>query len=138
ARLQHGVPELPALVHRRVQLPAQFPDVGDARRQDRDRPEGDPPARGERESLVGDVVIGDALDHVTRARSPHAERAPLRADVVDLDRPVPWEVVDQPFLVHLPGVATRDHAEVISPDPQYREYGPDAVVLVYPGRVVAA
>src|SRR5581483_6240292 len=69
-RLPDEVPEPRALLDGDVELPAELPDVGDPRGEDRERVHLDRPARGEREPVVGDVVRREGGEDVARTRAP--------------------------------------------------------------------
>ena len=134
-RLPDDVPQPGALLDRDVQLPAEVADVGDARREDAQRPDLDRPAGGEREALVGDVVTGDAREDVARARPPEPERAPRGRQVGELGGAVGREDGREPLAIGHPVRAARDDPELLVAEPHDREVGLEAAAGREPGRV---
>src|SRR5438067_7144792 len=74
ARLPQRVPQLQALLHGHIQLPAEVADVRDAGGEHALRADLDHPARAELEAFVRHVVGGGARQDVSRARAPQTDR----------------------------------------------------------------
>ena len=123
-RLPHRVPQLRALAHRHVQLPAEVADVRDPRREHVEAVDRDVLPGAEREALVRDVVARDRREDVARARAPEPDRAPRRREV--LDPRVADEVVGEPFLVRHAVRAARDDAEPVVVHLHDRQVGLEA------------
>ena len=81
ARFPQRVPKLQPLLDRNVHLPAQVPDVGDARSQHALRADLDHAASAELETFVRHVVRGGARHDVARAGTPQADGRHRRGHV---------------------------------------------------------
>ncbi len=126
ARLPERVPQPQPHIGGGVQLPAEFADVTEAHRGDRDMAEVGVPGLEVAEGLVGEVVAGERLDQVAGERTPDADAAGAGRDVADLD-PLVRGVPQQPVEV---GSAVGADLEAVRGEPGHGEVGADAAGLV--------
>src|SRR5215207_10722941 len=73
--LPQEIPQPQAEISRGVELPPELPDVREPERDDRNLTHEDPVRSEEPERLVREVVLGQALDQLARARPPYPDAA---------------------------------------------------------------
>ena len=122
-RLEDHVPQLRSLPHGQVQLPAEFSDVGDARRENAKRSHLDHAAAAEREALVRHVCSGERLHDRSGVRTPHSQRRHRGGQILQLRRPVGRQVIGEPLSIRHPVRTTGDDAEMVRSQSHDRQVG---------------
>ena len=86
-------------------------------------------AREPGEGLVGEIGVGELLQHVARARAGEHQNAPLRRDRVDADAAVGGQRLDQIVVVVPLQRAGRDEVEALRRAAVDGELRADAAIL---------
>src|SRR5215469_1674334 len=113
-RLPQRVPQLGAILHRGVNLPAQLAYIGDAQRQRRDIANRHLLRGQVGEGRVGEVVLAHLLHQVACSWPPYADAAAAGGYIVDVDRAISGHLAAHPRKVVQAKGCASDDLEMVS------------------------